>query len=83
MYTVLTYIVKSFRLGFKQFKSVTDTGSIVSQSELSCHVVRARARALTLAAVLVHARVLTGERAQLAGRSRRLTDGVGLTRTRG
>lgn len=31
----------------------------------------------------VHARVLTDERAQLARRSRRLTDGGGLTRSQG
>lgn len=31
----------------------------------------------------VHARALTGERAQLALRSRRLTDGGGLTRSKG
>lgn len=46
----------------------------MSQSNLSCHVRRDR---------FVHARALTGERAQLAGCSRGLTDGVvAVTRAR-
>lgn len=49
---------------------------------LNCPVtLRERARMSVI--TTVHARVLTDERAQLARRSRRLTDGGGLTRSQG